>query len=49
MKQFKKDLVHEILNALRETIGPPPHYLHEPLIDKNDLLSVTNNLNSQEQ
>ena len=46
MRKSANNLVKEIINVLKETIGLPPSYLHEPLIDNDDVVSVINNLKS---
>ena len=40
MNKFDVNLLNQILKAIKETIGLPPCYLHEPLIDNEDLESV---------
>jgi len=46
MNKPEENVINQITNAIKKTIGPPPCYLHEPLIDENDLATVKNNLNS---
>jgi len=46
MSSYEIKIMDQISNAINNTIGSPPHCLHEPLIDKSDLDSVLENLNS---
>ncbi len=46
MTKPEVNVLNQIINAIKSTIGPPPCCLHEPLIDDSDLVSVKNNLNS---
>lgn len=46
MSKLATEITKEISYAIKKTIGVPPHFLYEPLIDQSDIESVSQNLKS---